>query len=865
MINVLAELRRWAASLDYWEQAALERIVVGTEFTHADYDELLGYLLQDAGVEQVAGSRMEIRFPKWAEEEVQPVAPIQLVQISNLQNVNALVGGQTLTFGPAMTAIYGGNGSGKSGYARVLGCAGFTRGDQEVLPDVTQPADGSVELSADIEILEGGNIRSIPYKIGGQCPWLSTCYVFDSTSVRVHLTQSNALSFSPAGLSYLTRLAEVTDEVRRRLKKRVEVCSGPHDFDTLFQGESEVRTLIADLGPNTHLQALQQLAKLSPEEEEKIRELDVEIARLKVQDVSEQMRELKQSSDDLTHLVDNLRVAGQRLSDESLEAVREALRNHVGCRSAAKSIGVDQFKSEHFQLTGRKVWYRFIEAAKALADAEQLAAAPYPQPGSRCLLCQQPLSIEARDLLQKLWAFLEGEAQKRLTQAKRALDEQIAALEAVSLDFFDEQSVSFRTLQERSPDLVGKVSRFLTACVKRRGIVQEAVAAEEVEKVFPSLPNNGIQAIEEISEWFQEQLAKLKKRDVRNEIEKLEKQMRLLQHRSLLSEHLAQIEAYVEKQIWAHRAAKAGGSTHHITRKHNQLFRKLVTRRYIQLFEKTLKDLGRSLRVAVTTKGRKGATFKQIIVKADPSRPAGITAPDRVLSEGEKRAVALADFLTEVALDTTSGAVILDDPVTSLDVEWRALIASILAEESRRRQVIVFTHDLPFLYYLKQSCEREQVEVVAHWIKRGDHDDRPGYVFLDNSPALERDYRRATRAREIYKQAKHARPVKQQALLRDGFGALRTCYEAFIIFELLNEVVQRFNERISFGRLAGIAWDKAIVDEVIGKCELLSRYIEGHLHSNALEARKPKPEILLYEIEAFEALRKRLNAIKKSL
>lgn len=43
-----------------------------------------------------------------------------------------------------------------------------------------------------------------------------------------------------------------------------------------------------------------------------------------------------------------------------------------------------------------------------------------------------------------------------------------------------------------------------------------------------------------------------------------------------------------------------------------------------------------------------------------------------------------------------------------------------------------------------------------------------------------------------------ARPQVQERLLRDGFGALRTSYEAFIIFELFNEVVLRFGEAYQF-------------------------------------------------------------------
>lgn len=864
MTNVLQELSQWATTLPYWEQAVLEKVVAGVRFTDADYSELLQYLLEDASLAEPKGPRPALRFPRDFDADAQPTAPVRLVKISNLQNINALVTGQILTFGPAMTAIYGGNGSGKSGYARVLGCAGFTRGDQEVLPDVTRPIDDTITLSADVGIEEAGSRRVIHYEIGRECPELGSCYAFDSTSVRVHLTESNALSFSPAGLSYLTRLVEVTDEVRIRLKARVQECSQPHCFDVLFQGDSEITELIANLGPDTDLQVLRQTAALSPEERERIKELDLEIAHLKTQDVSKQVSKLTQRIDDLDSLVSRLREAQEGLSGKVVEDVGHAIRTYLERQSVAQRVSVDQFRSEHFTRTGSDVWYQFIAAAKALANVEQAPDKPYPQPDSRCLLCQQPLSPEARDLLLRLWTFLEGEAQARLEEAHTTLEERRTSLQAIPLDFFDDQSVSYRYLQEHNPALLETVKTFVVACRRRRESILEAITACRVEIEAPSLPADGIPDIEKTVASLKVQRCELEEKDPAQEITRLEQEMRTLQHRVLLNEHLPEIEGYVQKRIWAQRADRTRGSTAHITRKHNQLFGQLVTDRYIELFEQTLRDLGRSLCVRVKTRGKKGEVYKQIVVETDPSAPVDMATPDKVLSEGEKRAVALADFLTEVALDTSSSAVILDDPVTSLDLEWRRLIASILTEEAKRRQVIVFTHELTFLYYLKKYSEQEQVEIMTHWIKRGDHDDRPGYVSLDNSPALERDYRKATRARDIYAKAKDAPAAEQEVLLHDGFGALRTCYEAFIIFELFNEVVMRFDERISFGRLKDIVWDKSIVDKVIDKCELLSRYIEGHLHSDALGAQKPTSRTLLDEINDFEAIRKRLRDLRET-
>ena len=140
MTSILTELSRWANKLPYWEQAALDKILAGVQLTESVYDELLHYLLEDEDLATATRSRPELQFPHTATTGFQSSTGVQLTKISNLQEVNALVPGQTLTFGQALTAIFGANGSGKSGYARVLGCAGFTRGDKEVLPDVTQPS-----------------------------------------------------------------------------------------------------------------------------------------------------------------------------------------------------------------------------------------------------------------------------------------------------------------------------------------------------------------------------------------------------------------------------------------------------------------------------------------------------------------------------------------------------------------------------------------------------------------------------------------------------------------------------------------------------------------------------------------------------
>ncbi len=861
MASVMDSISNWGQGLAYWEQHALMKAMEGMKLEDQDYQLLLQYLLEDAGLADKVAVRPKLGFAEIVGTEGSLASAVSLKAVTNLQGVNALVPGQRLEFGPALTAIYGANGSGKSGYARVLGSAGFTRGDRLVLPDVTKPAGSDPDPCAQIEVTVGDQERILHYEVGQGCPELAGHYVFDSTAVRVHMSESNAISFSPAGLSALPAMAEITDDVRALLGKEIEKRNRPHEFDKLFQGDSEIKRLIAGLGPKTDVAALKAKATLSDNDTEKLARLDRQIAEIKSRDVTKQIEAAKQAIKDVDDLRSQLQIVAAGFADDKMDALARVIDDYKRWYVASKELGIDQFQSDQFQAVGTDPWYRFIQAARTLAQAESKTERPYPQTDDQCLLCHQPLGSEALNLIQRLWEFLDSEAQRHLKDAMNELTHMRQTLKNIDLDFFNSRAVWYRLLKNRNKQLPADIKHFLDACRSRQS---HAVAATSPTQLTldSELPLAAIEGVQQVLKELDAELATLEASDPAEEIARLAKELRELQHREILAEHLDTIVSYVDDRKWAEIASKVGSSTRHITQKHNELFGELVTERYVELFEETLVALGRPLQVRVVTKGKKGEVYKQVVVKADSSITSSMASPDKVLSEGEKRAVALADFLTEVALDTGGNGVILDDPVTSLDLEWRHVIAAMLVRQARHKQVIIFTHDLPFLYFVKEQANQEKIKIRNHWIKRGEFDDRPGYAFLDNSPTLEKDYKGSSLAQKCYGQAKNAPPGEQERLLREGFGALRTSYEALIIFDLFNEVVLRFDERISFGRLGGIVWDSDIAEEIVKRCEKLSRHIEGHLHSDAFVPVKPSLTDLKEEIDCFDGLRSKLKKLR---
>ena len=93
-----------------------------------------------------------------------------------------------------------------------------------------------------------------------------------------------------------------------------------------------------------------------------------------------------------------------------------------------------------------------------------------------------------------------------------------------------------------------------------------------------------------------------------------------------------------------------------------------------------------------------------------------------VLSEGEQTALGLAGFFTEIHFDDSRSAIILDDPVCSLDHVRREYVALRVAEFALDRQVIVFTHDVSFVADLRRAADQVQVPFTERSIMRRGND-----------------------------------------------------------------------------------------------------------------------------------------------
>ncbi len=109
----LADILRWSADQPAWQRDALRRLCGQIKLDAAEITALVAIC---KGADKAAPlDANHVRDPAASH------AVVSLGALHSLSNINALAPGERLTFGKSgLTVIYGDNGAGKSGYARVL-------------------------------------------------------------------------------------------------------------------------------------------------------------------------------------------------------------------------------------------------------------------------------------------------------------------------------------------------------------------------------------------------------------------------------------------------------------------------------------------------------------------------------------------------------------------------------------------------------------------------------------------------------------------------------------------------------------------------------------------------------------------------
>jgi energy-coupling factor transporter ATP-binding protein EcfA2 len=838
--SLLEQILDWSKSdLKPWQQDAARRLfhMQTAELPQKDLDELYQLMKSANGVPGATEAKPEPLSEKHLPSAAVG-ADVILKTLRDLKHVNRIAPSQTLAFaGKGLTVVYGANGSGKSGYSRVMKRACRARDQSEpVLPDATEPA-GALRIPAAIfDVTIGGQSRSIQWKHGDVgSEELSTIAVFDGRCARAYLTAENEVAYLPYGLDVIEGLAnKVLPAVSGMLKAEIRSINVDRTPFNHLVDETKVGVCIGALGPKTKESDIRALAKVTTEESDKLASLTKILGEA---DPRAKAKALRLSSSRIAELVARMNASAGKVSSAVVDQLLELDRLAVAAAEADRLAAV-AFQASDVLLpgTGEGAWKALFEAARKYSTeiAYPGHAFPHVGDGGVCVLCQQDIA-GASDRMARFAAFVQQDTAKAAGEAIKKQKDAVRAVRTsdVGVQLNDALGSELKDLEE---GLSEAVTLFETQV---RDIQKWAVEASEAHDwlLRPEITSDPRVKLTAFSEGLLASAKALEVASDETERKKMAAQAKELAARTLLSNCVDAVCELVGRTRMkeALERCEADLKTTGISHKARTLASDAVTGKLKAALDREFEALGAGhIGTRLVERNDKGKIKHRLLLDLPSSNKL-----EEILSEGEQRAVAIGSFMAELDLAQHSGGVVFDDPVSSLDHYRKERIAKRLAAEGARRQVIVFTHDMVFLRQLVEEGSAVKCEVVTHWLER-DGDGRSGKVKSDDSPAGGKAYRDTKRAQASLKRAEGLAGDERVSAIRQGMGELRRTVEEIVPHHLFKNVVARWREKFMIANVKTIRWDDTLADEIDALFAELSRHFEGHSHSEEYMGAPPE-------------------------
>lgn len=847
--QVLADIVTWSRSCTTWQRDALRRLCSKEKLDQDDLESLMAICKEEQEGDPITSDH--IRDPDASSPEV------SLHKLHNLKHVNALEPGETLTFQKSgLTVIYGDNGAGKSGYARVLkhACRARLPKDDIVLPNIYAAQRGTPQAEVDFRV--SGKIQSVVWKQGAAADSrLTAISVFDSRTAAVHVDATNDLSYTPLPLRIMAALADTCKTIKGKLDDEIRVIKNQTPAILRVRNEdTEVGKLLSGLSAKTPDTNVEKLAGLSEAEESSLKTLAADLAN----DPARVARQLQAQKTKIDKAEERLNALAKAVSNENITSLHRLYDAYTKARTAATFVSANLFSDEPLPEVGSDVWRSLWEAARTYSNKLAYPEREFPATGddARCVLCHQALSREASVRLSRFESFVLDESKKREDKARKAYESARSSMLEARISMQDVQEI-VSVIRDGLDDaeLAKTIKRCAITNTWRLRSILKMVEMKDIIIRTPIaiVPDEAMathtQELEKRANSLLSENGSPERKDLKAKHQELHDRQWL---GTVKTDVLDQIKRL--KTIETLEALQKTTVTNKITIFSTGLAKRLVTDRLRARFAQEAARLGIAKHHAIELKHAwttAGIPLFHVRMISKPDEPVG-----NILSEGEHRCVALAAFLAEQSILDTSSGIVFDDPVSSLDHIHRDKVAERLATESLKRQVVIFTHDIAFLVLLEETCretrDRAAIPIAYRVVSRGA--DAAGFCNTE-SPAnvLPVD-------KVIEQMQKHLTNVKichergEQANWRRKVGSfqkeLREAWER-AVEDAVSPVIKRMAKKVQTDGLIRLTvlHEKDCLDmrEAYGRCSQLL-----HSQPGELNPRLPTPTDIETEITALE-------------
>ena len=850
-MTVLSEVLEWSGERPLWQRDALRRLVQQGELSDVDIVELTRILKAAHGLDERQAT-LPLARENLPNKDAGP--PVSLVSIFHHRGVNALAENQTLKFTPALSVVYGDNAAGKTGYIRILKSACRARGQEEILGNVVSGA-APPSLDVSIKYRVGDDPEPHEWSGDGEDEFIARVSVFDTRCAAVYLTEKTDIAFRPFGLDLFDKLVKACKSVRALLEGEQRAMS----IDRLTSLRNEIpegtsaARLLASISSLTKPDQVRTLSRLSPDEEARLVLLEKSLLDLQVNDPHKLTRELALRSGRVKALAAHLKTVEAALQDQAVAAVFNTRIQGRRKSEEAKRLREATLSAGRLPGTGSELWTALWESARQFSEEHAYPAQPFPKVDDEalCVLCQQRIDDAAAQRLRQFESLVASITERELREARESFARQRRMF--TDLSTMPEAVQEYvKELRIEHDALAMEVSAAIATNEKRREAVAHALTEDQdLPSDCPALATIAHQ-VDDLAHQIDARITTLQTSTTDEARRQINTEVQELRARKLLQAHEAEVLDDIERRqkYAAYALCLDETKTQAITQKSTAVTKTAVSERLGRQFKDELKALEfRHIEVDLReVGGAEGVLYHRLVLTRAP----GVELT-RVVSEGEQRCLSIAAFFAELCTADDQSGIVFDDPVSSLDYMWRDAVARRLVQESKGRQVVVFTHDVVFLLRLKELARELGVDQSDQHVRSlfngaGVCTDELPWVALPVKKRIGFLKSKWQDADKLFRDGNISAYEKEAAYL---YGLLREAWERALEEVLLGGVVERYRPGVQTQQIASIAdiapEDCQAIEAAMTKS---SRWLTGHDAAPAARAPVPGPEELNDDIEA---------------
>ena len=397
--------------------------------------------------------------------------------------------------------------------------------------------------------------------------------------------------YEPPVLSFFSRLTDVCESVAVQLDADSRRLESKMPSIPNFLLDTDGGAWFGKLNAQITTDEVESYCSFSPDDETKLQELQKRISETSPAEKAKQFRIKKSHIDDL---ISDIQTYLKQLSDENCKKINILYKDFILKRAAAEAAAKDVFRDAKLEGIGSDIWRELWKAARQYSEelAYRGKEFPYIQDDSVCLLCQQPLSEEAKKRFMSFESYIKGEMQRQANAAAKNVKQAIDSLP--NMPNSEVLTTKINAAGIECQQLIDDISNTIVILQDRKSKVSSFGSEETWELSIPS--TEWIEKIKIISKSYEIEAKKYEEDASVDNRAELQIKLKNLQAKKWIAEQKIAIQEEVNRlQLFDRlQEAKKKTSSRALSIKKGELAEELITDAFVNRFNDELRTLGAS-------------------------------------------------------------------------------------------------------------------------------------------------------------------------------------------------------------------------------------------------------------------------------